>query len=330
MKNRITLRIAVICIAVIITAAPMNAYASVLKIGSRGSEVLMVQTTLQKLGYFTYPVMTGYYGSVTKIAVKRFQKEKGLIADGIIGKKTMALLLPAPSKISSAAIRLAYVNLTPQYSGDLDWFTQVRDIWKRGMDATVTDVETGKSFHIKRTYGTNHADVETLTREDTAIMKEIWGGFSWNRRAVVVQVAGYTLAGSMTAMPHAGLENKREGAWVSGRSAGYGYGYNYDAIKGNGISGHMDIHFKNSRTHGTNVVQRVHQDMVKKAAAFIAKMNLSGDNENGQNQNEDTTNDSQNTQGDNDNTTNSSGISQDNSGTVQDDINVPGSTAEDF
>jgi hypothetical protein len=115
----------------------------------------------------------------------------------------------------------------------------------------------------------HHAVVATLSKEDTETMKEIWGGFSWEPTAVVVKVGEYTLAGSMTAMPHAGLENKPEGTYVSGRSAGFGWGYNYDTVKGNGISGHMDIHFKNSRTHSTNVVQKIHQDMVKKAAEYI-------------------------------------------------------------
>jgi peptidoglycan hydrolase-like protein with peptidoglycan-binding domain len=275
MKNKLIMRMAAICIAAVIAAAPVNAdAATLLKVGSRGSQVVLVQKTLQDLGYFTYPVSTGYYGSITKAAVKRFQKANGIIADGIVGSKTMGLLLPDLSQVSVDTMKLAATYSAAQESGDLDWFTQVRDIWKRGMTAVITDVDTGKSFSVKRTYGTNHADVETLTKEDTETIKEIWGGFSWERRAVVVEVAGYTLAGSMTAMPHAGLDNKAEGAWVSGRSAGYGYGYNYDKIKGNGINGHMDIHFKNSRTHGTNVVQKLHQDMVKKAAQYIAKMSL--------------------------------------------------------
>jgi len=32
----------------------------------------------------------------------------------------------------------------------------------------------------------------------------------------------------------------------------------------------VDIHFLNSRTHGTNVVQKIHQDKVKEAAEYIA------------------------------------------------------------
>jgi peptidoglycan hydrolase-like protein with peptidoglycan-binding domain len=315
MKNRYIMRMAAIYMAIIIASAPMSTYAStVLKEGSRGSEVVLVQTSLQKLGYYTYPTLTGYYGSLTKAAVKRFQKDNGILADGIVGETTMGILIPDITQVSADAMTLAVlsadvqklaeetnelqsltavsadvqklaeettesqsltaVSASSEYSGDLDWFTLVRDIWKRGMNAVVTDVDTGKSFNVKRTYGTNHADVETLTQADTDMMKEIWGGFSWERRAVVVQIGGYTLAGSMTAMPHAGLDNKKEGAWVSGRSAGYGYGYNYDAVKNNGINGHMDIHFKNSRTHGTNVVQKVHQDMVKKAAEYIEKIIL--------------------------------------------------------
>ena len=65
-----------------------------------------------------------------------------------------------------------------------------------GKNAKVTDIKTGKSFMIKRTFGTNHADVETLTKEDTKVMKEIWGGYSWERRSVVVEVDGNLIAGS--------------------------------------------------------------------------------------------------------------------------------------
>lgn len=296
MKNKFLLRMAAICMASVMALTPMTAYAMILKVGSRGTQVKQVQTALQSLGYYTYPTLTGYYGSITEAAVKRFQKDNGITADGIVGNTTLGILSAGKSSSSTSAqvfnssttssnqvikssstssaqvIKLSSINTSAQYTGALDWFKQVRDIWKRGMNAVVTDVNTGKSFSVKRTYGTNHADVETLTKEDTQIMKSIWGGFSWQRRAVVVQIGNYTIAGSMTAMPHAGLDNRPEGTYVSGRSAGYGYGYNYDAIKGNGINGHMDIHFKNSRTHGTNVVQKVHQDMVKKAADYITKL----------------------------------------------------------
>lgn len=155
--------------------------------------------------------------------------------------------------------------------GDLDWFSQVQYIFPREGDAVVTDVLTGKSFNLKRTYGTNHADVEPLTKEDAEIIKDIWGGWSWERRAVVVNSNNTIIAGSMTAFPHAGVDNAPAVQVVNNRSGNYGRGQNLDSVKANGVDGHMDIHFLNSKTHGTKVVQKVHQDKVREAADYINK-----------------------------------------------------------
>ncbi|MHB8129820.1 MAG: peptidoglycan-binding domain-containing protein [Mobilitalea sp.] len=280
MKNRILIRIATIGMASFIAFTPVNAYAaSLLKRGSRGNEVKVVQTTLKELGYYTYSKTTGYYGGITESAVKRFQKANGISTDGIIGKKTRNILFKKTKNISIAKVSLMKSTLpkVSDASGALDWFSKVKGIWKRGMDAIVTDVDTEKSFRVKRTYGTNHADVEPLTKEDTNIIKDIWGGFNWKRRAVIVQIGGYTLAGSMTGMPHAGVDSISANRYVSWRSDGYGRGYNLDAVKKNGASGVMDIHFKNSRTHTTNTMQKSQQDMVKKAAEYIKIWNLQQD-----------------------------------------------------
>ncbi|HWT76893.1 MAG TPA: peptidoglycan-binding domain-containing protein [Mobilitalea sp.] len=289
MRNKFIIRCAAICMALLMTLTPANASAAtLLKRGSSGTVVKTIQATLKDLGYFTYSA-TGYYGSLTEAAVKRFQRDNHILADGIIGNKTKGILLSnasvkpavktttavsAATVVSGSALTAQTINTSSEYCGDLDWFKQVRDIWQRGMDATVTDVNTGKSFQVMRTYGTNHADVEPLTTEDTATIKAIWGGFSWERRAVIVQIGDYTIAGSMTAMPHAGVDSKPANVFVSNRSAGYGFGINLDTIKNNGVSGHMDIHFKNSRTHGTNIVQKSQQDMVKKAASYINNLLL--------------------------------------------------------
>jgi len=280
MKNRILVRIATIGMAAFIAFTPVNAYAaSLLKRGSNGNEVKVVQTTLKKLGYYTYSKTTGYYGGITESAVKRFQKANGIPTDGIIGKKTRNILFKNTKNISIASVSLMKSTMAEvsDTSGSLDWFSKVIGIWKRGMDAVVIDVDTQKSFQAKRTYGTSHADVEPLTREDTNIIKDIWGGFNWKRRAVIVQIGGYTLAGSMTAMPHAGLDSVAANRYVSWRSDGYGKGFNLDAVKQNGANGVMDIHFKNSKTHSTNTMQKSQQDMVKKAAEYIENWKLQQD-----------------------------------------------------
>ncbi|HYE84304.1 MAG TPA: peptidoglycan-binding protein [Clostridia bacterium] len=150
----------------------------------------------------------------------------------------------------------------------LDWWTGANKVFARGSNAKVIDVRTGKSFNIKRTYGGNHADCETLTKEDTKVMKEIWGGtFNWSRRPVIVEINGRRLAASMSGMPHAGLDNKPINVTVSSRSGGFGRGTNLDTVKKNDMDGHFDIHFKNSRTHGTNRVDAAHQKAIKEAAA---------------------------------------------------------------
>lgn len=50
--------------------------------GSESSEVRQLQLTLKAMGYFTYPVATGYFGPITRDAVIAYQKKKGLAQTG--------------------------------------------------------------------------------------------------------------------------------------------------------------------------------------------------------------------------------------------------------
>jgi len=62
-----------------------------LKLGYRGEDVREVQSMLSDLGYYPY-TPDGYYGKKTRSAVIAFQKDAGLVADGIAGKKTLQAL----------------------------------------------------------------------------------------------------------------------------------------------------------------------------------------------------------------------------------------------
>jgi hypothetical protein len=172
----------------------------------------------------------------------------------------------------TAAVQKKIVSRNSSTSSNaaLPWFGQAEKIFSIGSVAKVTDVATGLSFKVKRTYGYNHADVETLTLEDTKILKQIYGGsWSWERRAVIVEINGQKIAASMAGMPHAGRDDQPANVNVSNRSVGYGYGVNLDAIKGNGMDGHFDIHFLGSKTHGSNKVDSQHQAKVREAAKAI-------------------------------------------------------------
>ncbi len=60
--------------------------------GLRSGEVQNLQKDLQYLGYFTQPDTTTYFGSITKNAVIVFQKNNGLVADGVVGPQTSRML----------------------------------------------------------------------------------------------------------------------------------------------------------------------------------------------------------------------------------------------
>lgn len=50
-------------------------------------ETIAIQQRLKQLGYFNYEV-TGYYGSITTAAVKKFQRDYGLAQTGVVNSTT--------------------------------------------------------------------------------------------------------------------------------------------------------------------------------------------------------------------------------------------------
>lgn len=179
------------------------------------------------------------------VAVKALAELNGLAEDETL-KIDQELKIPeaAADLVPEAKIENNTENivLKGEYLG---WFDKVQYIFEKNDVAVVTDVKTGKSFKVKRLYGRNHADVEPLTKEDAAIMKSIYGSWSWDRRAIIVTIDGKNIAASMNGMPHGGQQ-----------------------IENNGFQGHFCIHFKGSKTHIGNRVDATHQAAVKLAAGL--------------------------------------------------------------
>jgi predicted chitinase len=62
-----------------------------LKIGSKGTNVKNLQRRLKELG-FNPGLIDGDFGPAAQVAVSAFQKSKGLLADGIVGPRTLTEL----------------------------------------------------------------------------------------------------------------------------------------------------------------------------------------------------------------------------------------------
>lgn len=183
--------------------------------------------------------------------------------------------LPAGAYLSIGQIlKIPVHNIPVKYTlgnlGELlDWFSEANYVFPIGTTGKITDLESGKSFNIKRSMGANHADIETLTAADTSVMKSVFGGsFNWNKRSFILETNGRRLAVSVAGMPHAGVDGAPFLANVSNRSGDFGYGPNYDSIAGNGMNGHFDLYFLNCLRHVDNTIDAEHQYNVMRSAGL--------------------------------------------------------------
>lgn len=74
------------CLVTVALAAPVS-----LRRGSTGDKVRQMQTKLLNWGYYKGSV-DGIFGSATEAAVRYFQRQNGLTADGVVGPATAAAL----------------------------------------------------------------------------------------------------------------------------------------------------------------------------------------------------------------------------------------------
>ena len=168
--------------------------------------VRSAQTMLKELGYYAAEC-TIHFGSKMQAAVRLFQANHGLTADGVAGSKTLAALQEAARDNGSG---------TPDFASsvlDLHWFNEKSCYLSHGIrtGSTITDILTGKTFHGRIRSTGYHADVEPKTAEDTKTMCAIWGvsdaeSISYTRRAILVKATvngtTHTYAASMYGEVH--------------------------------------------------------------------------------------------------------------------------------
>ena len=221
-------------------------------LGDTNATILWMQELLKELGYYAAEC-TGHFGSKTQAAVKLFQADHGLTADGVAGSKTLAALQEAAKGNGSG---------TPDFASsvlDLHWFNEKSYYLSHGISAgsTITDVLTGKSFNGRIQSTGYHADVEPKTAEDTKTMCAIWGvsdanSISYTRKAILVTATvngtTYTYAASM-----------------------YGEVHGSQTIADNDYDGQFCVHFRHSTTSDTQIEYAENQEPIDVAVNYATQ-----------------------------------------------------------
>ncbi|MCL2085212.1 MAG: SH3 domain-containing protein, partial [Oscillospiraceae bacterium] len=147
-------------------------------------------------------------------------------------------------------IKSEYIISADKYEGVtaggvemLEW-KSVKGILPLHRALLITDVRTKLTYTVQSFSNGLHADVEPLTKADTAVLLKTYGGkWKWDPRPVWVTFNGRTFAASINGMPHGG-----------------------GTISGNGMNGQVCLHFLGSKPHnGNKAFERDHQAGVKEA-----------------------------------------------------------------
>lgn len=221
-------------------------------LGSTGSMVSYIQTALTALEYYDRQI-TGHYGRYTKDAVRAFQRDNNLTADGVCGAVTLAAIQKAYSGSSSAT-----TTYNDTFYDLNNWFTDKARMnalgLKRDAHCKMTDLRTGKSLNIYIQSTGNHADVEPLTAADTTTLCEIYGVSSadkigWEARPILITVDKYQFICSI-----------------------YGEAHGAEVIKDNNYSGQFCLHFTGSKTHNSGETLDRHKKAIAEAETILTKM----------------------------------------------------------
>ncbi len=205
-----------------------------LRLGATGNAVTRLQQMLASLKYTVQ--VTGTYDAATQAAVLAFQLRNDLEADGVAGKLTQTKLYSGSCVTGDTELPDMNDVIGGNGGGPgsvskvklLHWYNDLKGKLVRNQDTLLIYEPASNSSYYVRVYSCGqHADAETITRTDTAIMKAAWGGnFSWDEKPVYVRLTdGTWCIASTHSMPH-------ENNWIAN----------------NDSEGHICIHFPRTMT----------------------------------------------------------------------------------
>jgi L,D-peptidoglycan transpeptidase YkuD (ErfK/YbiS/YcfS/YnhG family) len=116
------------------TAGAACSIGTTLRVGSTGAAVRCLQERLNRLGFGAGPV-DGQFGPLTRDAVVRFQRARGLAVDGVVGRQTAralgiwAVACRAPAGTPRIARRLVVVTASGT-AADVDLLVKRHGVWR--------------------------------------------------------------------------------------------------------------------------------------------------------------------------------------------------------
>jgi LysM repeat protein len=258
----------------------------VLRQGDRGEFVCELQEYLALAGYLDSSP-DGIFGSITHRAVVIFQKSVGLVADGVVGRKTWDALL---TMAEAASVRTYVVVSGDTLYGIARRFgVSVEAIAAASAISRPESIKPGQKVVIP----SSSADVSRAasTRSGAELLNWDAANRIFKSRATIIDVAtglsfevkrrgGHNHADiePLTSADTAVLKQIYGGTWswvrravivvTGGRRIAAsinGMPHGGQSISGNNCNGHICLHFLGSRTHASNALDADHQRMVQAA-----------------------------------------------------------------
>jgi len=131
------------------------------------------------------------------------------------------------------------------YPVELAHWDEIRDLITLREPFRVLDIGTGIYYYVLSMSNGNHADVEPISAGDTARLMESFGGVAtWSGRPVWVTVGNRTFSAAIHSVGHA-----------------------QETVAGNGMTGHVCLHFYGSTTHNTRLP--VYRDVILAAQRYF-------------------------------------------------------------
>jgi peptidoglycan hydrolase-like protein with peptidoglycan-binding domain len=190
-------------------AVVYSTFSRTLRMGQRGQDVKTLQTWLTEVG-IRVPE-TGYFGSMTKSAVKRFQRIARLIpASGTVGTRTASSLLAAVRRVTAASGVITQTQGTTS-SG---WVFPIHPI-SRVLGPSSWSLDQG--VDIATAGGACGAQAVEVAVTSGTIVQEGISGFGSS--APILKVAGGPYAGRYVYYGHAAPALVPVGAHVSAGQA---------------------------------------------------------------------------------------------------------------